>query len=86
MVGIGSSAILFGRLLFVDLLEILGERDLQTLLIMFIKAVILEGVEGDCRLQHILEINKTQQVLPTTHCGLLDQSNALEAWKWPEYV
>lgn len=81
----GRSTVFFG-LFFADIFEVLGEGDLQTLFVVFIKPVILEGVQGDRGLQHILEIHKTQEVLTSALRGLLDETNALEAGKGPEEI
>lgn len=53
---------------------------------MLVKAVFLEGVEGDGGLQHVLEINKAKQVFPSTYGGLLDEADALEAGEGAEDV
>jgi len=56
------------------------------LLVVLIKAVVLEGIEGNCGLQHIFEIHKTEQVLTPAHCGLLDEANTLETREGTENV
>ena len=80
-----ESSILFG-LLLADFLEVLGEGDLESLLVVLVKAVFLEGVEGDGGLQDVLEVNKAKQVLATTDGGLLDKADALEAGEGAEDV
>lgn len=75
------SSVLFGRFLLADFLEILCVGNLESLLVVLVETVLLEGVEGDGRLQHVLEVHKTQQVLTSAHCGLLYQTDALEPWE-----
>ena len=53
---------------------------------MLIKAVVLESVEGDRGLQDVLEVNKTEKILPPAHGGLLDEADALKTWEWPKNV
>ncbi len=55
----GRTSSIFFRLLFADLFEVFGKRDLQTLLVMLIETVVLESVEGDGRLKDVFEINET---------------------------
>jgi hypothetical protein len=56
------------------------------LLVVLIKAVFLESVQGDGGLQNILEIDKTEEVLAPAHGGLLDEADALEAREWSKDV
>lgn len=81
----GTSSIFFG-FFFADLLEVFGEGDFQTLLVMLIETVILESVEGDGRLEDIFEIDETQEILAPTHGGLLYETDALEAGEGTEDV
>ena len=56
----GETSTIFFVFFFADLLEILGERNLETLLIMFVETVVLKSVESDRGLQYIFEVNKTE--------------------------
>ena len=80
----GSTVLLV--LVLADVLEVLSEGDLEAVLVVLVKAVVLESVEGNGGLQDVLEVHKTQQVLPPAHRGLLDEADALEARKGPENV
>jgi hypothetical protein len=81
-----GSSVLFRSLFFADFFEVLGEGNLETLLVVLIKAVFLESVQGDGGLQNILEIDKTEEVLAPAHGGLLDEADALEAREWSKDV
>ena len=80
----GVSAVLF--LVLGDLLEVFGERNLEAMLIMLVETVVLKRVEGNGGLHHVLEINKTKQILPPTLSCLLDQPDALVARKRSENI
>ena len=75
------SSVLLCGFIFVNFLEIFGEGDLESLFVVFVKAVVLESVEGDGRLEDVLEIDKTEEILSATHGGFSDQTNALEPWE-----
>ena len=64
----------------------IGVRDLEADLVMFVKTVTLQGVHAYSRLQVVLKVNKTKQILSAGGSGLADQSDLLEARIWTEDV
>ena len=75
------SSVLLWWFIFVNFLEIFGEGYFESLFVVLVKAVFLESVEGDGRLEDVLEIDKTEEVLSATHGGFSDQTDALEPWE-----
>ena len=79
-----ASAVLF--LVLGEVLGVLGEGDLEAGFVVLVETVVLEGVKGDGGLHHILEVNKTKQIVPAAVGCLLYQPDALVPWKGPENV
>jgi hypothetical protein len=48
---------------------------------MLIKSVPLKSIQGDSRLQDILEVNKAQEIFPTCGGGFSDKPYLLETRK-----
>jgi len=60
--------------LFVSLVipRLIREGDFKTRLIVFMEAVVLDGVHGDCTLERVLEIHETEVKLPATLRSFFD--------------
>ena len=82
----GDGSFVFFVYLLLDLLGLLGVGNLQTLFIVFIEAIVLEGVHRYRGLEDVLEVNEAQKKLSPRRCCFLYQSNTLKTWKWAENI
>ena len=73
-----GSSVFFGGLIFHNFFKIFGEGDLEAVLIVFVEAIVLEGIEGDGGLEDVFKVDEAEEVLPAAHGGLLNQPDALE--------
>ena len=72
--------------LLFDFLGLLGVGYFKSSLVIFVEAVILEGMHGNGGLEGVFEINETEEKLPAGRSGLLDEPDALETGEGAEDI
>ncbi len=62
------------------------EGEFQTLVVLPVEAVALQGTQRHCRLYLVLEVHEAEEVLAAVLGSLRDQSRAQEAGERSEHV